>query len=214
MTYNPTEYLPLAKSIARRFAADWPGIDADDLYGELSLKIVENQRYLSKADNANAATAALLRKKAAEYCATERNRALFGTSHYLYGAEEVAALVDVFYLPRDAWGEAAPIEVMGGREKARDGQDTVTGLVDVSAGMERLSEAQRGTIREVWEHGQAEAARRAGQTASTFSRAYWRAIGALTVAMNTNRVRRTDDHDGPGSRTAMSNESARALTTR
>lgn len=214
MTYTPTEFLPLAKAVARGFARDWPGIDQDDLTAELSLKLVEKAPFFEKTTgNLNGTVGAYLRKYAATYCAKERYRAVYGTPHYLYGSEEVAALLESYYLPREAWAEAGAT-VQYGREKARDGQSTVTALVDLDNGYQGLTEAQAATLRSNWEYGPQEAADRAGKSLASWSRAHWRAVGRLRDLMNNERLTALDAHTGPGARKRMSNEAARSLTNR
>ena len=214
MSYDPTDFLNLARSVARGFARDWPGIDQDDLNGELSLKLVEKRSFFEKTTgNLNGTVGAYLRKYAMEYCAKERYRAVYGTPHYLYGSEEVSALLESYYLPRDAWADAGTT-VQYGREKAKDGQSTVTALVDLDRAYQGLTDTQRDTLRADWEYGPQEAANRAGKSLATWSRAHSRAVVRLRDLMNNDRLTAIDAHNGPGARKPMSNEAARSLTNR
>jgi hypothetical protein len=214
LSYDPSDYVSLARSVARGFARDWPGIDADDLHGELSLKLVEKRHFFEKTTgNLNGAVGAYLRKYAAGYCAKERYRAVYGTPHYMYGTDEVAALLESYYLPRDAWAEVGPV-VTYGREKVRDGQSTVTALVDVDRAYEGLTGPQADTLRDNWEHGPQEAANRAGKSLAAWSMAHSRAVTRLRDLMNNERLNAIGSHNGPGARKAMSNSAARALTDR
>lgn len=210
MTYTPTRFLPLAQSVARGFARDWPGIDQEELYAELSLKLVENRAFFEKTTgNLNGAVGAYLRKDATRYCAKERYRAVYGTPHYLYGSDEVAALLEIYYQPRDAWAEAGPTVVYG-RELARDGQSTVTALVDMDKAYPGLTDTQRGRLEADWEYGHQEAAKRAGKSLAAWSMAHSRAVARLRDLMNNDRLNAVESHTGPGARRAMSNEAVRA----
>jgi DNA-directed RNA polymerase specialized sigma24 family protein len=214
MSYNPEDFVSLARSVARSFARDWPGIDADDLHGELNLKLVEKRHFFEKTTgNLNGAVGAYLRKYATEYCAKERYRAVYGTPHYMYGTDEVAVLLEVYYLPRDAWAEASPTATYG-REKTRDGRSMVTALIDVDKAYQGLTEAQASTLRDDWEHGPQEAAKRNDKSLATWSRAHSRAVMRLRDLMNNERLIAIDAHDGPGARKRMSNSTAQVITNR
>ncbi|WP_034088752.1 hypothetical protein [Streptacidiphilus albus] len=196
----------MAKATAARFARNWPGIDADDLFGHLSLMLVEKRTILGKAENINAATSALLRKVATEYCGKERGRALYGTADYLYSTEEVDEIVSRVFLPPDDWGQAGRAGAcLENDTKARDGMDHVTAVVDARQAWPRLPEASRQVIRDNWAHGPSAAAARSSVTLAAWSMRHGRAIRKLRDLMNTSRLTRTQDHDGPGSRKALSN---------
>ena len=125
----------------------------------------------------------------------------------------MSALLESYYLPREAWAEAGTT-VQYGREKARDGQSTVTALVDLDKGYQGLTDTQRDTLRASWEYGPQEAAQRAGKSLAAWSRAQSRAVVRLRDLMNNERLTAIDSHNGPGARKPMSNEAARTLTNR
>ncbi|WP_149030298.1 hypothetical protein [Kitasatospora sp. MBT66] len=214
MDFNPTDFLPLAKSVARSFARDWPGIDADDLYGELSLKLVEKSASFAKTDNTNAAVAVSLRRFATEYCGKERGRALHGSADYLYSATEVEVIMNSMFLPADEWGQQTRAGALlpdwsQGAHKGRDGMGHVDAVLDARAAWERLPEAARAVLRDGWAYGPTASAEAAGTSLATWSKRHSRAVEKLRDSMNTNRLRRGQDHSGPGSRQAISNNQAR-----
>ncbi|MFF4818064.1 hypothetical protein ACFY2K_26165 [Kitasatospora sp. NPDC001309] len=215
--FDPVDYLPLAKSVSRSYARDWPGIDADDLFGHLSLKLVERRFYFEKSEHRNATVSALLRKEAARYCGKERGKALYGTADYLYSNSEVEQILENVFQPADEWGQqsrngAVLADWSHGVERGRDGTGYVDAVIDARGAFKGLTEAQADTLRADWVYGPSEAAQRAGKSLAAWSMAHSRAVTRLRDLMNGSRMKRTADHDGPGSRKAVSNSQARYTT--
>jgi DNA-directed RNA polymerase specialized sigma24 family protein len=215
--FDPVEYLPLARTVSRSFARDWPGIDADDLFGHLSLKLVEKRHSFARSEKTNAVVAVSLRKLATEYCGKERGRALHGSAGYMYSASEVEVVLESMFLPADEWGQQTRAGAMlpewsQGTDRSRDGMGHVDSVLDARAAWQRLPEAARETLRDGWALGPSEAALRAGKSLATWSKSHSRAVERLRDAMNSNRLRRDQEHQGPGSRRTLSASQARAAS--
>ncbi|MFI6609262.1 RNA polymerase sigma factor [Streptomyces sp. NPDC050507] len=209
--FDPTEFLDDARRVARTTAYQWPGIDAEDLTGELSLKLVENSRSFAKAENARALVNASLKRWAGDYCRQERVRAMQGTAHYLYGTDEAGELLAAFFLCHDAWPDASSGQWPPG-EKGKDGSGQTTAVVDVGRAWEQLSDTDRTTLYTVHNAGYEAAAETAGVTSRTLRVRYSRALGTLTERMNFSRAGRAAQYEGTGARSALSNAQARVLT--
>lgn len=193
-------------------AYKWSALDWEEIYAELSLKLVERRAFIRRSDNPHGAAVALMRREAAMYASNERTRAIHGTAQYLYGTDETAVMLDSFLRHIDQWEEGAPTFALDGGGHARDGMNYVTGLTDVSRAWDGLHDAAREVLYRVTTIGAAETAALEGTALKTVQRRYKRALGTLTDRMNAARVNQENDHEGPGARRAMSNATARAVT--
>ncbi|MGR6999953.1 hypothetical protein ACU686_20725 [Yinghuangia aomiensis] len=88
----------------------------------------------------------------------------------------------------------------------------VTGVVDVSRAWDVLSTEDTEILYGVYTAGPEGYASAHGVSRTTADRRYRRALGRLTDRMNESHHERTHTHEGPGSRRAMSNATARYIT--
>lgn len=215
------QYLPLARKVADSTAWRWSGVEADEVFGELSLLLVAKAGYLAKAGNVDAAVRVALSGWATAYASAERVRALYGTSQYHYGTDETALLLDHFFGAQGAWAEARLHETTDHRGSIFSPGGILDGLCDVSRAWETLPETDAVTLCLVHRHtggdgptrtDWATAATEAGKTPKGLREAYRRALRKLTDRMNGSAASRRNAHEGPGARRAIPNGSAIART--
>lgn len=205
MTITTLETLrPEVRIIADSLAVQWPGIDRDDIEQEMMLALVERWHNLSKHEDARKVSLGLAKKAGTQYCAGERHYYQMQTAEWIYTPSEVRALLAEFYTA-DAW-EDAPRKPEGSNQTLW-GDGVSVPLMDVRDAIESLPEQAQAAILDAYSGG-------VSPSTSAEKMRLSRAVDAITAILNRQVSRRFDhaDHDGPGSRHAVPNGQARAMT--
>ena len=189
----------LARKVGRRVAAEYPGVDAEDIASEAVTRL------MAKAHRIEDPTAGyvyrVLERDARAYAASVRYDYIVSTSQYVYTPREIKALLAEVYYNPGCWDvPSAHDDLLSGEIDIR----TVgVSLMDIRAAMEQISPEHREALD-----------RRFGAGEDVHRQRVTRAVEALTRVINRHaaRVSSGRNHEGPGSRKAMSNSEAQYVT--
>ncbi|MFI8237626.1 hypothetical protein ACIF83_10295 [Streptomyces sp. NPDC085866] len=181
----------IAESVAQRVAAEYPGIEAEDIRQEVLLYVLENRSTYENADYPEGQLRKNFRKRAVRYAGRERYAYIYHSAEYVYTASEVRSLFENAFFQPEMW-EKAPtkddgISVTSG--------GTVVALWDLDRAYSALALADAEVIAKRYEMGEtltpAEAMRLS------------RAVDKVTRFLNNGVVKRQEEakaHEGPGPR--------------
>lgn len=203
MTHSETfisSLLPTLERQAKRFARDWPGIEADDIQQEMALCIVERFENIKDHPDLRNLALGLASKAATAYCSGERYFYQASSAEWIYTPKEVREVLAEHYFNSLSWHDAP---------KKRDPDQRLLGdgisiaLMDVQNAMEALPERDQALICATFDAGQPVR----GSDKMRLSRA----IDKMAKFLNRGISERFDhsDHDGPGSRESLTNTQAR-----
>ncbi|GAA1940189.1 hypothetical protein [Amycolatopsis minnesotensis] len=180
--------MPIVQKAARITALEWPNvIDAEDAEQEIVLSLLADSYATTVAELDDAARLRVLVKIGGHVAARYRGDYETFSGNVLYSTKEVRRLLD------------------GGALNER-GSKFDAGRADVVAAFVSLPADYQNALRKRY-------VVRGGQTEARARKQLQRAVDALTELMNRAVRRTTREHDdGPGSRTAISNEEARRLS--
>jgi DNA-directed RNA polymerase specialized sigma24 family protein len=206
--------IDVAESVGRKTANDWPFMDADDITQELLLIAC------TRPDDYNAMgeeeLRAFLGRKAVAYCARERNDYVYRTARYLYTVEEVKVLLS---LAVESVGVDFDAPTKDGYVSAPDRGNVVVSLWDLQQALDGIPGNWRRILMrraevEGFNAQQRQAAMDAGwqPLSESEQRTARRATERLTEVLNRIVNRTPGEHDGPGSRRAMSNARGQVMT--
>lgn len=194
----------IAKDAARKVARNYPGIDPDDIEQTIYAKVLERQGTFARIGYTNAALFSIFNKYGTEYANNERVAAYNFSDQYHYTAKEVRALCSEALFDRDAF--MARIEAQDERLTA-DPEEVLARVLDLQDAFNNASDADKAVLVSRFVEG-------IPPKSSAESMALSRAIDRLALSINIGRSKRRQAHDGPGSRKAISNTTAQAITTR
>lgn len=174
-------------------ARRWPGvIDAEDAEQEIWVRLLESDYVDRLTEMEPAARSHVLGRIGSQVASQYRDDLEVFSGNVSYGTDEVRAMLKAGLLARQ-------------RKELDPSSETLTEFLDLHEGAQGLRD-------------------RSPQYAETLGKAFLlkedtghsmnltRAIDALTVEMNRVSARRFSDHDGPGSRQALSNEQSIYIT--
>lgn len=196
---------PEIDRLADSLAIQWPGIDKDDIRQEMWIKVCQNWEAVSRHEDAEKIALGLAKKAGQGYCSNERYFYQAQTAEWIYTPAEVRHILAQYYFDNDAW-TAAPTKPQAGRQTVEaDGLSIA--LIDVKIAIERLSEAHQAILIRAF-HG-------AESLSAGDRKRLQRAVDNVVKFLNRQVSQRFDhsDHDGPGSRKAISNSQARFITS-
>lgn len=172
---------------ARVTALEWPNvIDADDAEQEIALLLLSDAYAVTAAGLDDKARLRVLVKIGGQVASRYRGEYETFSGNVMYSTKEVRKLLD-------------------GGALTEQGDRFDPGRADVQGSIADLSADHRAILRARYSEGTVLSARGRKQLQ--------RAVDALTELMNRSRRKTAREHDdGPGSRTAMSNEDARRLS--
>ena len=195
--FNWEDARDVARAVSRKLARSYPGIDADDIEQAILTRVAEQEALFKRMNYGKAALGVMFNKYGSKYANDERLSALNFNDQYHYTTAEVRALCGKALYDRDAF--LATIE---------DNPDIVSNFDEVMARVMDLQNAYRDAS----DSDRAIIAKRFGGEALTpaEAKAAQRAVDRLSLAINIGRSARRGDHDGPGSRKALTNAQAQA----
>lgn len=184
------------RAAARIVAQQWPGvIDADDAEQEIWVRILESD-YVDRLSEMDApARASVLRKIGSRAASEERDDFEVFSGNVFYGTKDVRRLLASGLLDKP-------------HKKIDVNSETLTGWLDLHEGCQALRDENpdyADAIGSKFLLGD--------PVGSADRKRLQRAVDRLTIHMNRVHTRRfAVHHDGPGSRQAVSNARARAIT--
>jgi len=206
------EVLPAIRWAAVKVAREWVSVvDEDDLAQEMSVQLFDYADRLVEMDQA--ARMAILIRAAHQIANQERTDYEYFTGNFRYSTTEVRRLLEAGALdgasyvvaeqpvsvPGDVFGGADAVHLFIETEREVSVED-----IDVRCAIRHIKPNHQMTLINQYVRGiQAED-----------RKAVTRAIDALTVVMNRAFRRGRTDHNGPGSRKAMSNARAAVINKR
>lgn len=196
---------PEIRKIADSLAIQWPGIDREDITQEMTLKVAENWATVSEHDDRHKIALGLAKKRGVQFCSEERYYYQAQTAEWIYTPREVRALLAEYYYDADAW-LAPPTRPQGGRQTV-EADGLWVALADIQTALEAVSESDQAAIVAAFDAGEKPTT---GAEKMRLSRAIDRVTARLNRSVSDSFDRYA--HDGPGSRTAMSNAQARFIT--
>lgn len=187
------------KIIADSLAIQWPGIDREDIEQEMNMKILENWPNIKNHRDARKIALGLAKRGGVDYCSRERDYYQRQTSEWIYTPKEVRAiLAEAFTEP--LWTDTPAKPSKGKEYLTADGVSIL--IMDAKNAFEAVSEADQAVVISAFHDGER-------PSTSAEKMRLSRAIDRMTDVLNRQVHARTYvEHEGPGSRTAVSNASA------
>jgi hypothetical protein len=192
--------------IADSLAVQWPGIESDDIAQHMGLKLSERWESLRPGNDAERKMIlSFAKREGVAYCSTERHYWQVQTSEWIYTPREVRHLLAAMFteLP---YVDTPKRPSKGKEYLTADGVSVV--LMDIRNAYEAVSVADQAEIRTAF-------LLELKPTDGAGKKRLERAVANVTDRLNWymhSIAQGRDDHDGPGSRTAMSNAAARYAT--
>lgn len=205
MNFELNEWLAysekVAKSFARSFFADDWVNRWNDIYQELAIELITKEEKLTEAflrmDKPDSYTRVILRNRATSYCMSEKNAYFTRTDIYDYQTGDVKVMLEQyfsgkkekFFVPEDA--------------ESVHGGDNLAVFGDIARVVDGLPDTDLEVLETYFYESDAkDAAER---------QRFNRTVRKVTGILNKNKRREELEHDGPGSRKAMTNRTAIAL---
>ena len=211
--------MPIIERVAVE-TARWSGMEPDDIAGALGAVVARRiTDYLVVLSERGAAGVEMrLRAEAGRLAARERVRRQRESGQYFYDPEYVRLFLPHWFARQDWASGPTPDDVTRGDGWATG--EAIDTAIDITLAFPRLRDWQKRVIwaRHVYARPlmggapdwQAVADMLGYASAKSAEQSYRNATASLAVEMNTCRADRIADHDGPGSRKAISNATARA----
>lgn len=193
----------IAKDAGRKVARNYPGIDADDIEQTIYAKVLERKATFIRMNYTTPALFSIFTKYGTEYANNERLSALNFSDQYHYTVKEIRTLCGEALFDREAF--MARIEAQDERITA-DPEETLARVIDLQNAYEKASDSDKDVLHRRFVLG--ESPKNSGE-----SMALSRAIDRLALSINIGRSLRRQAHDGPGSRKAIRNTTAQAITS-
>ncbi|MCZ0973139.1 hypothetical protein O1L55_20595 [Streptomyces albulus] len=203
----------LAEKAAKKVAPKFPGITAEDITQDVMIRFVESEssarKTLDNYEKDPRITFRMLLTMGNQVASKEiwDYRKFFGT--VIYSEWDVRKLLEKGLLiteERESFHEAQLNVLTTGRKSKKDFAEYVSldDKIDLESGFSGLKKEYQEVIKRRYIGGES--------LNATERQRLSRAIESLTKGMNSLSVKKNSDHDGPGSRQAMSNATAQALT--
>ncbi|MFI6319729.1 hypothetical protein ACIBG8_19500 [Nonomuraea sp. NPDC050556] len=202
--------LDQAASVGRRFARQYPSIDADDIAAEITRYALDNwgsfERAMARAREYGKQPKDTLRfflsQRASTYCGAEHYAYIVNTSHVIYTPKEVRAILRETYFNPDTWDTPSKDTQLG---QALELRSVWANHADIKAALARVSAKAHDII--LAAYGPIDLG-----LPTPDKRRVSDAIDVLTRELNRHLNTLGNKHQGPGSRRAMSNAEANYLT--
>lgn len=196
------------KRIAHRLSEEWKGIDPEDIEQEVNEYLLKNWDSILKqtADGGDPLGLArgLAKRVGNAYCVSERYYWQAMTAEWIYTPREVRQVLAEYYFDRAAQLDT-PKKPQAGRQSLEADGISIA-IMDVRTAFDQISEQQQSIIIRAFQCGES-------LDASDRKRLQ-RAVDRITAILNRDVIDTFNhsDHDGPGSRQAITNTQARHRT--
>ncbi|MDQ0793582.1 hypothetical protein [Streptomyces sp. B1I3] len=195
MDFELDEWLEYAERVAGAFAKSFYGIDKDDIYQELAVGLITKEEVLRKNARTPAYVKRALQNVAHNYCMGERATHYFYSDQYDYTPDTVKVLVE-----KVLCGEPGKMSIPSDASPESQVEEGMILNAEISRALDELPESYRAIL---------EAKYVIGEDLSTNERkTFSRAINRLVSNLNTRKKAETKEHEGPGSRKALTNAAA------
>jgi len=195
--FNLFDWIYKAQGIAKGITRNYPGIDWEDVAQEMSSLLVEKQSQFSEEHIKDSYVSTALRHVGNNYCQKEYSRKFFSGDSFVYRPDDVREFLQAYYdlslgdMRAPSYGESV------------ESDDHLAIYADIAVAVEHS-----GVYREVivnyfcegWE-----------PTSDAERQQFSRAIRKVTKLLNDNREKQKKNHNGPGSRKAMTNARAQYI---
>jgi hypothetical protein len=196
---DPDKVLEKAKRIGWQISKNYPGVEAEDITGEILEHLVSVAGRLTSTEDDYLDR--VMRRAGASYAAKERYEYIVRTSQYVYTPREVRALLrDAYYIP-EMW--KVPTAKDEHLSAAVSGDTVIVSLLDVEIALTKVTARQREVIHRAFYFR--------NELSDAERKQLQRAIDAVTKQLNLH-INRDDDSDVPGSRKVITNANARYVT--
>jgi DNA-directed RNA polymerase specialized sigma24 family protein len=188
---NWTKYEKIADSVSRRVADEYPGIDAEDIYQEILLHVLEKKGTYESTDYPDGQLRNNFRKIAISYAGKERYAFIYHSAEYVYTSSEVRQLFEKAFFQPELW-EKAPTKDDGVSVTAGG---IVVALWDLDRAYGALAPADATVIAKRYEQGETLS------PAETMRLS--RALDKITRSLNNGVIKRQNEaktYAGPGLR--------------
>lgn len=194
--------LPLIEPLSRSVARSYPGVDADDIYQELCLFVLQHGNSLDVENEAGCRH--ILGRTAHIYAGQERSASLTATCQYNYRPQDVRKILETALNDdREAWPHCHVPE----DAKSLKGSAAIEVTLDIRMAMEELPYADACALLSRYRDGEVP------DPTSAERKRLDRAVDRLCEALNgfsAERLRRMHARGFPGARRVISNAQAQA----
>lgn len=203
MSDTLTALLPMIEPLSRSTARSYPGVEADDIYQELCLFVLQHGNNLDVENEGGCRH--ILSRAAHMYASAERAAALGNTCQYNYRPQDVRKILETGALndDREAWLLVHVPE----DAKSLKGSAAIEVTLDIRQAMEELAYTDRLAIYFRYHDGVVPDA------TSAERKRLDRAVDRLTEQLNgfsAERLRRMEMRGYPGARRVITNAAAQA----
>lgn len=202
MEFELNEWLEYGERVAKQFAKSFARIDEEDIYQEIALSLITNEeslrRNLAGKEKAASYMKKVLQNIAYNYCLKENRKFIVQSDFYEYQTSEVSIMIEQVI--------AGVLDDILVPEEARSvrGDDNLAIYGDIRRAIDSLSETDQETLSDYLlssdTKDQAERQR------------YSRVVKKVTSTLNYNKTKASKEYQGTGSRKAMTNLKAAAVT--
>jgi hypothetical protein len=109
MAIDWPKFQKIADSVAKKVAAEYPGIDAEDIRQEILLFVVEKKSTYENYDYPDGQLRLNFRKIATSYAGRERYAFIYHSAEYVYTSPEVRSLFENAFFQPEMW-EKPPVK--------------------------------------------------------------------------------------------------------
>lgn len=202
MSDTLTQLLPLIEALARSTARSYPGVEADDIYQEVCLFVLQHGQDLDVENESGCRY--ILSRAANIYADGERAAQLHNTSQYNYRPQDVRRILETALDDdRENW----PNTHVPDDAKSIKGSAALEVTLDIRQALGELAHADYSAIRARYSLGLVP------EAGSAERKRLDRAIDRLTEQLNgysQERLRAMNARGYPGSRRVVSNAQAQA----
>lgn len=198
--HSEVELVAMARTVGRRVARKWAGIDPEDLAQEALLQLYSKLDKL--ADKETRYLYKVMERAAMSFASKQRYDKMVETSEYVYTSKEVRALLSEAYFDPEAWDVPSKKD-----DPTSDWIEIGTigvSLMDAKSAFTKVNSTDRAVLEERFFH-------QGGQAGdNTEQKAVQRAVDNLTKFMNWGKQQ--NEREGFQGRKAVSNSKAQAMT--
>ncbi len=193
MSIDWPKFQKIAESVAKKVAAEYPGIEAEDIRQEILVFVVEKKSTYEEYDYPDGQLRINFRKIATSYAGRERYRYIYHSAEYVYTSPEVRALFESAFFQPEMW-EKPPVKDDG---ISITSGGVVVALWDLDRAYNALAPLDAEVIEKRYSRGD--------PLTSAEQMRLSRAIDKITRSLNNNVVKRQQEakaHAGPQRRPA------------
>lgn len=202
MSDTLTALLPLIEPMSRSVSRSYPGVEADDIYQELCLFVLQHGDSLDVENESGCRH--ILARAAHIYAGAERAAGLSATCQYNYRPQDVRKILETaLNSDRESWPHCHVPE----DAKSLKGSAAIEVALDIRMALEELACTDASALRSRYQYGEVP------DPTSAARKRLDRAVDRLCEALNgfsAERLRAMNARGFPGARRVISNAQAQA----